>query len=66
MKSDDPSFFKDKLTLRVKKALAKEVGIDASTTSKKTLKIPAGKKVSFDDDVVAVYDAKGKRLMKVS
>lgn len=30
VKSDDPSFFKDKLTPRVKKALAKEVGIDAN------------------------------------
>lgn len=28
VKSDDPSFFKDKLTPRVKKALAKELGID--------------------------------------
>nr|DAM87883.1 MAG TPA: hypothetical protein [Caudoviricetes sp.] len=36
VKSDDPSFFKDKLTPRVKKALAKEVGIDATTSSKKT------------------------------
>lgn len=36
VKSDDPSFFKDKLTPRVKKALAKEVGIDVGTTSKKT------------------------------
>lgn len=36
VKSDDPSFFKDKLTPRVKKALAKEVGIDTSTTSKKS------------------------------
>ncbi len=36
VKSDDPSFFKDKLTPRVKKALAKEVGIDISTTSKKS------------------------------
>ena len=35
VKSDDPSFFKDKLTPRVKKALAKEVGIE-STTAKKT------------------------------
>lgn len=36
VRSDDPSFFKDKLKPRVKKALAKEVGIDISTTSKKT------------------------------
>lgn len=36
IKSDDPSFFKEKLTPRVKKALAKEVGIDATTSSKKT------------------------------
>lgn len=36
VKSDDPSFFKDKLTPRVKKALAKEVGIDIPTSSKKT------------------------------
>lgn len=35
VKSDDPSFFKDKLTPRVKKALAKEVGIDVATSSKK-------------------------------
>lgn len=34
VKSDDPSFFKDKLTTRVKKALAKEVGIDAKNSTK--------------------------------
>lgn len=36
VRSDDPSFFKDKLLPRVKKALAKEVGIDVPTTSKKS------------------------------
>ena len=34
VKSDDPSFFKDKLTPRVKKALAKEVGIDVKNPAK--------------------------------
>lgn len=34
VKSDDPSFFKDKLTPRVKKALAKEVGIDVKNPTK--------------------------------
>ncbi len=62
VKSDDPSFFKDKLTLRVKNALAKEVGIDSTKKISTTKKIPAGKRVGFDDDVVAVYDAKGKKI----
>lgn len=34
VKSDDPSFFKDKLTPRVKKALAKELGIDVKNPAK--------------------------------
>lgn len=34
VKSDDPSFFRDKLTPRVKKALAKEVGIDVENPTK--------------------------------
>lgn len=39
VKSDDPSFFKDKLLPRVKKALAKELGIESTakkTSTKKT------------------------------
>lgn len=36
VKSDDPSFFKDKLLPRVKKALAKELGIVAQKSTKTT------------------------------
>ena len=44
----------------VKKALAKEVGIEAKTIQ--ITKVPSGKKISYDDDIVAVYDNKGKKV----
>ena len=57
VKSDDPSFFKDKLTPRVKKALAKELGIE-STTAKKTSmkKTTATKTQTFEAKNAADYD----------
>lgn len=59
-KSDDPSFFRDTLKPNVKKALAKEVGIEVKTAQ--TTKVPSGKKISYEDDIVAVYDNKGKKV----
>lgn len=60
--SDDPSYFVQGTNLKphVKKALAKEVGIEAKTVQ--TTKVPSGKKISYDDDIVAVYDNKGKKV----
>lgn len=60
--SDDPSYFVQGTNLKphVKKALAKEVGIEAKTVQ--TTKVPSGKKISYDDDIVAVYDDKGKKV----
>ena len=55
VKSDDPSFFKDKLTPRVKKALAKEVGIDESTSSKKVSK--SSKSKTSASSIATVDDA---------
>jgi len=62
IKSDDPSYFVNGTNLKpsVKKALAKEVGIEAKTVQ--TTKVPSGKKISYDDDIVAVYDDKGKKV----
>lgn len=61
-KSDDPSFFVNGTNLKpsVKKALAKEVGIEVKTVQ--TTKVPSGKKISYEDDIVAVYDNKGKKV----
>lgn len=55
VRSDDPSFFKDKLLPRVKKALAKEVGIDAPTSSKKTSK--SSKSKTSASSIATVDDA---------
>lgn len=62
IKSDDPSYFVNGTNLKpsVKKALAKEVGIEAKTIQ--ITKVPSGKKISYDDDIVAVYDNKGKKV----
>lgn len=62
VKSDDPSFFVNGTNLKpsVKKALAKEVGIEVKTAQ--TTKVPSGKKISYEDDIVAVYDNKGKKV----
>ena len=48
VKSDDPSFFKDKLTPRVKKALAKEVGIDVKNPTKQFDVKQIGDFISFN------------------
>ena len=55
VKSDDPSFFKDKLTPRVKKALAKELGIETSM-SKKTSTKKTAKSQTFEAQNAAAYD----------
>lgn len=62
VKSDDPSYFVNGTNLKpsVKKALAKEVGIEMKTIQ--TTKVPSGKKISYEDDIVAVYDNKGKKV----
>lgn len=65
VKSDDPSFFVNGTNLkpRVKAALAKEVGLETKKiTATKKMKVPSGKKVSYEDDIVAVYDDKGKKV----
>lgn len=54
VKSDDPSFFKDKLTPRVKKALAKELGIESTT-----------KKVKSDFDKTAIEQSLKKNNGKL-
>ena len=57
VKSDDPSFFKDKLLPRVKKALAKELGIEATTAKKtSTKKTTATKSQTFEAKNAADYD----------
>lgn len=55
VKSDDPSFFRDKLLPRVKKALAKEVGIETSMPKKTSAK-KTSKSQTFEAQNASDYD----------
>ena len=45
-----------------KKANEKSSSNDTSKKEVAKKKVPSGKKVSYDDDIVAVYDDKGKKV----
>ena len=41
---------------------SKVASLSKETSTAKKAKVPSGKKVSYDDDIVAVYDDKGKKV----
>lgn len=45
-----------------KESSSKKTTISKETSTAKKAKVPSGKKVSYDDDIVAVYDDKGKKV----